>query len=174
MSKRNKYDLSNEHGIGWTSNTNKEFYFDLDDYEKIKDYCWSENSNKKSGYHFVEAWDNITQKVVRMHWVIIGKNYDHIDRNPFNNKKSNLRLATRQENNRNCSISTNNTSGITGITWYSRKNKWIAYIGVDYKRIHLGYFENKEDAIKARLKAEKEHFREFAPQKHLFEEYGIT
>ena len=43
--KYNKYDLSGEYGIGWTSNTNKEFYFDLDDYGKIKDICWCELSN---------------------------------------------------------------------------------------------------------------------------------
>ena len=41
--KYNKYDLSGEYGIGWTSNTNQEFYFDLEDYDKIKDYCWIYN-----------------------------------------------------------------------------------------------------------------------------------
>ena len=38
--KYNKYNLNGEYGIGWTSNTNEEFYFDLEDYDKIKDYCW--------------------------------------------------------------------------------------------------------------------------------------
>lgn len=39
--------------------------------------------------------------------------------------------------------------------------------------IHLGYFDNKDDAIKARLYAEQKYFKEFAPQKHLYEQYGI-
>lgn len=39
FNKQNKYDLSGEYGVGWTSNTNEEFYFDLEDYNKIKDYC---------------------------------------------------------------------------------------------------------------------------------------
>ena len=171
--KYNKYDLSGEFGIGFTSNTNKAFYFDLEDYDKIKDYCWSENQNKKSGYTFVEAWDKDIQNVVRMHWIIIGKNCDHIDRDPMNNRKSNLRVATRQENNRNCSISKNNTSGIIGVAWVAKKHRWIAYVGMDYKRITLGSFENKEDAIRARLEGERKYFGEFAPQKHLFEQYGI-
>lgn len=42
-----------------------------------------------------------------------------------------------------------------------------------YKQKSLGKFINKKDAIVARLKAEKEYFGEFAPQRRLFEEYGI-
>ena len=40
--KTNRYDLSGDVGIGWTSNTNRQFYFDLNDYELIKDYSWHE------------------------------------------------------------------------------------------------------------------------------------
>ena len=43
--KYNKYDLLGSFGVGWTTNTNKEFWFDLEDYDKIKDYCWAENNN---------------------------------------------------------------------------------------------------------------------------------
>ena len=45
--KYNKYDLSSDYGIGWTSNTNEKFYFDLEDYDKIQDYCWSEHIDNK-------------------------------------------------------------------------------------------------------------------------------
>jgi hypothetical protein len=38
----------------------------------------------------------------------------------------------------------------------------------------LGYFINKDDAIKTRLSAEAKYYGEFAPQKHLFEEYGVA
>lgn len=51
--------------------------------------------------------------------------------------------------------------------------KWEAYIQLNKKRKSLGYFNNKEDAIKARLEAEAIYYKEFAPQRHLFEQYGI-
>ena len=40
--------------------------------------------------------------------------------------------------------------------------------------LHLGYFYNINDAIIERLKAEKLYFKEFAPQQHLYEKYGIV
>ena len=54
-----------------------------------------------------------------------------------------------------------------------RLNKWRARITIDDTPIYLGIFENKDDAIRARLQAEKQYFGEFAPQKHLFELYNI-
>jgi hypothetical protein len=71
----------------------------------------------------------------------------------------------------NINIQSNNTSGITGVYW--NKEKWNAIIIKNRKRIYLGSFINKDDAIKARLEAEKKYFGEFAPQKHLYEQYGI-
>lgn len=54
-----------------------------------------------------------------------------------------------------------------------RHNKWRARIHIGAKEIYLGEFIDKESAIRARLIAEKEYFKEFAPQRHLFEQYGI-
>ena len=51
----------------------------------------------------------------------------------------------------------NNTSGVKGVMWEKSKSKWKAGIRVNYKQIHLGYFDNKEDAIAARLTAEKKY-----------------
>ena len=44
----NKYDLSGEYGIGWTNNTNEEFYFDIEDYDKIKNICWVAGSHGRT------------------------------------------------------------------------------------------------------------------------------
>lgn len=167
----NTYDLSGEYGIGWTHNTNREFYFDLEDYNKIKDYCWFEIIHKNTGHH--EVVTNSNGKTVRMHWIICGKYYDHADRNTFNNLKSNLRKANRTENARNYSKQKNNTSGFSGVSWDKQHSKWVANITIEKKRKKIGRFANKEDAIVARLQAEKEYFGEFAPQRHLFDEYGI-
>lgn len=169
----NTYDLSGEYGIGWTSNTNREFYFDLEDYDKIKEYCWSETSNKNNDYHKLEARDNTLNKNITMHSLIKGKYCDHIDRNPLNNRKSNLRLATIEQNAKNISLYKNNKSGFIGVGWSKKHNVWRAYIKAENKHLHLGYFENKDDAIRARLNAEVKYFGEFAPQRHLYEQYGI-
>ena len=172
--KYNKYDLSGEYGIGWTTNTNKEFYFDVEDYEKIKNYCWIEDVGK-TGYSSIRARVPDENKKTIMHWVIMGnKWYDHINRNPLDNRKSNLRKASKVENNRNCSISKNNKSGIIGIVWNKKNNNWRTRITVNRKNIELGSFANKEDAIIARLQAEQKYFGEFAPQRHLFEQYKIN
>ena len=169
----NDYDLSGEYGIGWTHNTGREFYFDLEDYDKIKDYCWSEAINV-CGYHSLEARDyKGNGKLMRFHYLLGFKGYDHEDRNALNNRKSNLRKATAQENARNTSRGKNNTSGFIGVSWYKPGNKWRAYIDIGDNFKSLGYYFDKNDAVIARLKAEKQYFGEFAPQRHLFEEYGI-
>ena len=173
LKKYNQYDLSGDYGIGWTANTNEEFYFDLEDYEIIKNYSWYSNSHI-DGYCSLESRDTTNGRHIKMTALLGCKGYDHIDRNPFNNRKANLRKATIQENNRNRSLGKRNTSGYIGVRWLERLNKWIADIRIDKKSKHLGVYSNKDDAVRARLKAEDEYFGDFAPQRHLFEQYGIT
>lgn len=168
----NTYDLSGEYGIGYCSNTNSEFYFDLDDYDKIKDYCWCE-SHVQSGYIVVSANEPDTHKIIKMHQLIYGGPCDHADRNPLNNRKSNLRAATYSQQNMNRGMQKNNTSGFKGIYWMKGSEKWQVSININKQKTHLGCFVNKEDAIKTRLEAEAKYYGEFAPQRHLFEEYGI-
>ena len=50
----------------------------------------------------------------------------------------------------------------------------MARIVLNKKDIYLGRYSNKEDAMKARFEAEIKYFGEFAPQRHLFEQYGIN
>ena len=173
LRKENKVDLSGDYGVGWTFNTNKEFYFDLEDYDKIKNYCWVESISQSGYCALVAHISESNSKTIRMSDLLGFKTYDHINRNPLDNRKENFRKATHQENIRNSSKPKNNTSGFIGVSQNKTEDKWRAYIKVDYKQISLGGFADKNDAIKARLEAEKKYFGEFAPQKHLFEEYGI-
>lgn len=169
-------NLEDEHGlygIGYCSNTNSEFYFDMDDYNKIKDYTWCEIVTT-NGYHAVTAYDKNDKQNKRLFWIVAGKYYDHHDRNPFNNRKYNLLEATVQENTRNATKRKDNTSGFIGIHWHEKQCRWHAVIRENGKRKHLGSFVNKEDALRARLEAEAKYYGEFAPQRHLFEEYGIN
>ena len=158
--KENKYDLSGEYGIGWTYNTNREFYFDLEDYDKIKDFSWKENSN---GY--AVAFRN--NKYILMHRLVTNitdpkTHIDHRYHNNLDNRKSQLRITTCKNNTRNEKLAKNNTSGVTGVSWEKESNKWHSYIWVNGKTIHLGRFKEKEDAIKARKQAEDKYFGEFS------------
>lgn len=169
--KYNKYDLSGEYGVGWTLNTNKEFYFDLDDYEKIKDICWCECTR-----HGIQCLigKNINNKVVSMHILLGYKWHDHINRNELDNRKCNLRECTASQNVMNRNKLKNNTSDFIGVNWSEREQKWRARVWVEKKEHNLGYYDNKADAVRARLYAEAKYYGEFAPQIHLFEEYGIV
>ncbi len=176
--KSNNFELNfqDEHGtygIGYCTNTGNKFYFDMDDYDKINNYSWREHIHNKTGYNCVIAERGDNKKIIRMQWIVAGKYYDHIDRNSLNNRKYNLRPSTISENNQNRSKMSNNTSGVTGVYWNKKANKWCAYIMYDNKRLHLGSFLEKDDAIKARLIAEKKYHGEFASQKYLYSQYGI-
>lgn len=174
-----KLNLMDEHGlygIGYCSNTGREFYFDMNDYDLIKDYCWCEHI-MQDGYCALETsmfTEFNCKKHLRMHYLIVGKKYDHIDRNPFNNRRHNLRAATNSQNSMNRSMRDDNSSGVIGVSWKKSNQKWVSYICVDGKQIYIGIFDNKNDAIIERLKAEIKYFGEFAPQKHLYEQYGIN
>ena len=84
---------------------------------------------------------------------------DHINNDKSDNKVTNLRFATVQENNRNTKLCKNNTTGCKGV--YREKNKWRARITVDGINAHLGYFDNIEEAKQARQDAVKKAFGEF-------------
>lgn len=154
--KYNKYDLSGDYGIGYASNTNEPFYFDLEDYDKIKNYYWYSNHD---GY----MCSSENKKEIIMHRLIIDENdpemqVDHFNRNKKDNRKENLKSVTPQHNNWNRGMNQNNKSGVTGVRWNKEAQKWVAYI----MRKHLGTFNSFEDAVKARKRAEQNYFGEYS------------
>ncbi len=82
---------------------------------------------------------------------------DHINRDKKDNRISNLRNVSSRENNRNKPLNKRNKSGASGVRKH-KNGRWISGIVVDYKRIHLGYFSNAEDAIAARRNAEENYW----------------
>ena len=79
---------------------------------------------------------------------------DHINGVRDDNRASNLRSVTGQVNHQNIKLPANNTSGIIGVNWSKQKLKWRAIIRADGKDIHIGSFDDIEDAAAARLAAE--------------------
>lgn len=166
--KPNIYNLSGAYGIGYTTNGD-EFYFDLEDYCKIKDYHWFASSNYP---HYILASMRLPDKrhkTLFMHDVILGMvNVDHIGGSETvnDNRKSNLRIhgdnksEFQSRNTWNSRRRVDNTSGTTGVTFHC--NRWESRITVDGVRITLGRFNSKDEAIKARKDAEKKYFGKWA------------
>lgn len=156
--KYNTYDLAGEYGIGYTSN-GKEFYFDLEDYSKIKNYCWNID---EIGYVRVTV-DNIIilQHRLIMNVIEVECEIDHINHVIVDNRKMNLRICTTSQNQCNMLIPKHNTSGVKGVCWSKSMEMWASYIYKNNKRIHLGYFNNLDDAAKERKEAEVIYHGEF-------------
>lgn len=160
--KYNTYDLTGDYGIGYTLK-GEEFWFDLEDYDRIKDYCWCKN---KRGY--IISTDGKTRKTILLHRVITNclnelvPDHIHGKETRYDNRKSNLRICSTQENCMNSGLYKNNTSGVTGVIWHKRDKIWESWIRVNYKKIYLGRFEKFEDAVKARKQAEEKYFGEYS------------
>lgn len=174
--KVNIYDLeSQEYGIGYATNDNTIFYFDKNDYELIHDYCWVNDGRYIS--------TTVHNKTIRLHNLIMpnvskekGIYVDHINRNRYDNRRCNLRYVNPTENARNTSKSTTNTSGIIGVWWSNKDKYWVAQINYNGKTLTIptSKYMTFEQVVKLRLEAEITYFsKEFAPQRHLFKQYGI-
>ena len=175
--KTNRYEFFDDYIIGYDYN-NKSFIIDKEDYDKIKDYCWL---CSPFGYFCCTRKIDGKRVNMKLHRIIMGcELYDNIlidhknTLEKFDNRKSNLRVASRQQNMFNSQLAKNNASGFTGVYWSKKDKSWYSQIKCGDKRVHLGYTKTKEQAIIQRLEAEIKYFGvDFAPQRHLFEEYNI-
>jgi hypothetical protein len=90
------------------------------------------------------------------------KHIDHIDCNRLNNCFANLREATAAENTRNSRKQSNNTSGVKGVCWNRKHQKWCAEIMAEGKSRYLGYFDSLDAAAASYAKAARELHGDFA------------
>ena len=86
---------------------------------------------------------------------------DHIDGDPHNNRRINLRRATHQQNRINAGVRPDNASGFPGVVWDKNRNKWKAMIGVNGKCLNIGRYAAFEAAVSARKEAEEKYFGEY-------------
>lgn len=158
--KFNRYDLSNDFGIGYTDK-DEPFYFDLDDYKLIKNYCWCYSDK---GYVVTHSDCGIRTSMHRMVMHVTDPyiQIDHIYHINHDNRKSELRLADNSKNQMNKSIQKNNSSGVTGVYLHKPSNKWVARVNINEKETHLGSFDNFNDAVEARIIAEEKYYKDFA------------
>jgi len=122
---------------------------------------WSYN-----GYREIEI-NNKAYKAHRLAWLYVygemPKNLvDHIDGNRSNNKISNLREATYQENSENYKTPKTNKSGVKNVSWYKSLNKWVVSISIRKTKKTVGYYDDLELAELVAIEARNKYRGEFA------------
>jgi hypothetical protein len=119
--------------------------------------CRTCNETDKTIYQHREVMElALGRKLLR------SEHIDHINGDGLNNKLNNLRICARQENARNITKRATASSRYKGVTFYKRDGNWQAKTMVNYKTIHLGYFNIEEEAAKAYDLFAIQNFGEFA------------
>lgn len=159
--KGNRYDLSGNYGIGYT-NSGKQFLFDLEDYDKIKNYTWYISNwgyvvGSSSDHHNV----SMTRLIMNVKDETIEIDHIHGKESILDNRKSNLRIVNKSQNAMNQKPH-NSSTHMTGVSFDKRRNKWRARIKCGGKDIHIGYYITLDEAAAARTKAEDELFGEYS------------
>lgn len=148
-----KIKLSGKYGKG------KFAIVDIEDYEKAKHYRWRTNNK---GY--VIRGDSSPYKP--LHYLIMGrpptgKQIDHINHNPLDNRKINLRFCTPAENRWNCNPLEGKIPYL-GVSYHKNRKKWQVAIRGNGKSIYLGIYDNPIEAARAYNKKALELYGEFA------------
>lgn len=128
---------------------------DDEDYEWLMQWKWHYEDSEVGYARSFEKVDG-RQVQFKMHQKIMeqcghnltGFEVDHVDGNGLNNRKSNLRLATRIQNARNRKVNKNNTSGYKGVSLLPH-GRWISYITHQKRRITIGLYDTREEAARA-------------------------
>lgn len=163
--KYNDYYINEDIVFMKAVNCDEYFIFDLDDLDKVLQYTWFITEDK-----YVKT--NIKNKhTLQIHKLITNTNkeiqIDHIVSytndipRTLNNLKSNLRHVTNSQNQMNRKLASNNTSGVVGVSYSKQRSKWRAYIKINNKYMHLGYYNDFQDAVKIRSEAEIKYFGEY-------------
>ena len=154
----------------------QEFLKSIFDY-KDGDLYWKNKTSsnvvvgKKAGGQRQDGYVRISMKgkdiyahrlIWLWHYGFLPECLDHINGVRNDNRIENLRAATPSQNMMNRQKYKNNASGVIGVRWKKSIKRWVAFIGLQGKNKHIGCFENFDDAIAARKKAEKLYFGEFA------------
>jgi len=116
-----------------------------------------QHANTSDGY--ADVWVNgrtlLAHRIIYAiaHGAMPAGQIDHINGNRMDNRIENLRDVSASENSHNSKRPKNNTSGFPGVSWNIQRQKWMAYICVNNRRIHLGLFDDIDDAVQARKMA---------------------
>lgn len=135
---------------------------DDEGYEELSRRKWCALKGSDGKYRAIRGYD----PAVYMHRQIMnapkGMDVDHINHNPLDNQKTNLRICTRSQNNQNKLAHKSAKSKYKGVHYHKPQKKWMARLALNGKRFTLGAFNNEIDAAKAYNKAATKYFGEYA------------
>jgi hypothetical protein len=149
---------------------------DENDYAIVANYRWylhpnpAAPDNPDKGYARASIWRSAERKVghVFMHALIAGPRPDHANGNSLDNRRTNLRPATRSQNAANCP-SVGGSSRYKGVSWHKRRkghgghrDAWVAYIKVNGRQRELGHFDDEVQAARVYDAAAREAWGEYA------------
>jgi hypothetical protein len=141
---------------------------DRDIYDQVAAFKWHAHKEGERWYALRNP-GRPRKGMIRLHRFVMGLplneiEVDHINRDGLDNRRCNLRLATRAQNGANSKRPITNTSGYKGVVRYSRgvKKKWRAQITKSGKSHSLGYFSSPKEAATAYAAAAPKVFGEFA------------
>lgn len=138
------------------------------DLAKVFEHTWFAHRHPSGNYYAMRGQRmDSKQTMVYMHRVLTGvtdpkTDVDHEDQDTLNNCDDNLRVATRSQNNCNCKMRSTNTSGYRGVQLYKATGKYQAYIRVNKRSKHLGFFATAVEAAYVRDREALRHYGEFA------------
>lgn len=151
-----------------------EVYFSMEDYDKIKDYCWFIQRLGDGKYCRVKTTYN--QTTIAMHRLFDMYDADHINRNALDNRRENLDPnATRSTQNHNRKIRCDNKTDVRGLGYVKRNvNKpWRAQCRHNGEVVLDKFFSDKDEAILSILKTEIKYYPEVSWQKELMSKYKL-
>lgn len=142
---------------------------DDEDYDWLMQWKWYAKFNRSTGTYYAARnarMDDGRRTTIRMHQQIMGSplatDVDHCNHNTLDNRRLNLRACTHAQNMQNQPLRRDSTTKYKGVQWYPKYQKYVARIGVNGKRIFLGYFNTPEDAYTAYCAASEKFHGEFS------------
>lgn len=154
---KNKFSINGSTVVVYVKRRNGDEFkilVDVDDLEIIKNFSWSVSySESNNAYYAYSAGNRFA-----MHRMLTdaqkGFDVDHVNHNTLDNRRCNLRIATKSQNQQNrLGAPRNSSSGIRGVHWDKRDKRWVARIRINNKKKTIGRYKDMLEAQQAVIEA---------------------